>query len=123
GNGLSSGDLGEEVEGVEQGRGLLDKGSRAIEGIRGNTMHPDGGMMGLERRQQAQGKLLLGGILRIRRRFGGALFGRDALLLEHLGLLIPRTECRGGLIEDKAHGYGNFGGQRDWKDETLSRDI
>ena len=53
-------------------------------------------MVGLERRQQAQGKLLLGGILCIRRRFWGPLFGRDALLLEHLGLLIPRTERLSG---------------------------
>src|SRR5439155_25279400 len=104
----------------EQGRSLLDKGSRAIEGIRGKTMHPDGGMVGLERRQQAQGQWLLGGILRMRRRFWGPLFGRDALLLEHLDLLIPRTECRGGLIEDKAHGEGDFGGHQDEKDEALS---
>ena len=80
-------------------------------------------MVGLERRQQAQGQLLLGGILRIRRRFWGPLFGRDALLLEHLDLLIPRTEFRGGLIEDKAHGEGDFGGHQDEKDKALSPDL
>jgi hypothetical protein len=103
-NMLITADLREDLHALEQGRGLIDKGARAIEGIRGNTRHPEGGMVGLECRQQAQGKLLLGGILRIRPRFGGPLFGRDALLLEHLGLLIPCTEFRGGLIEDKAHG-------------------
>src|SRR4029453_954309 len=98
-NMLITADLREDLQAPEQGRGLIDKGPRAIEGIRGDTMHPDGGMVGLERRQQAQGKLLLGGILRMRPRFWGPLFGRDALLLEHLGLLIPRTEFRGRLIE------------------------
>src|SRR5215471_15943673 len=122
-NVLITADLREDLHTLEEGRGRIDKGARAIEGIRGNTMHPDGGMMGLERRQQAQGKLLLGGILRMRPWFWGPLFGRDALLLEHLGLLIPRTEFRGGLIEDKAHGEGDFGGYQDEKDEALSPDI
>jgi hypothetical protein len=101
---LITADWREDLHALEQGRGLLDKGSRALEGIRGNTLHPEGGMVGLERRQQAQGKWLLGGILRMRCRFWGPLFGRDALLLESLGLLRPRPEFRGGLREDKAHG-------------------
>lgn len=54
-------DVREDLHALEQGRGLIDQGARAIEGLRGNTGHLDGGMVDLARRQQAQGKLLLGG--------------------------------------------------------------
>jgi hypothetical protein len=73
---------------------------------------PYGGMMPLEILKQAQRKLLLGGILGIGGRFGRPLFGGDVLLLEGLVLLIPCTELRGGLLEDKAHGDGDFGGHQ-----------
>lgn len=109
-HGLITADVRENLHALEQGRGCIDQGSRAIEGIRSNTMPPDGGMVGCERRQQAQGKWLFGGILRMRRRFWGPLFGRDALLLERLDLLRPRTEFRGGLREAKAHREGDLGG-------------
>ena len=94
---LIAADLGENLHATEDGRSLIDKGPCAIEGIRRDTVHPDVGMVGLERCQQAQGELLFGGILGIGRRFRRPLFWGDALLLEHLGLLIPRTELRGGL--------------------------
>ena len=48
---------------TEQRRGAIDKGRRAIEGIRRDTVDPDVGMLGLERLKQAQGELLFGGIL------------------------------------------------------------
>lgn len=59
----------------------------------------------------------------MRPRFGGPLFGRDAVLLEHLGLLIPRTAFRGGLREANAHGEGDCGDHQDEQDEALSPDI
>src|SRR3989442_91827 len=54
---------------------------------------------------------------------GGRCFLGDTLLLESLFLLIPRTELRGRLIEDKAHGERDFGGHQDEKDEALSPQI
>ena len=86
-NVLIAADLGEDLHATEHGRGLIDKGSRAIEGIRHDTVHPDVGMLGLERRQQAQGEWLCGGILGIGRRFRRPLFWGDALLLEPLACL------------------------------------
>src|SRR5947207_13968184 len=87
-NVLIAADLGEDLYATEHGRGLIDKGPRAIEGIRRDTVYPDVGMVGLERLQQVQGELLFGGILGIGRRFRWPLFVGDGLLLEHLCLLI-----------------------------------
>ena len=83
-NVLIAADLREDLHATEDGRGLIDKGARAIEGIRADTVHPDVGMLGLERRKQAQGELLFGGILGIGRRFRRPLFWGDSLLLERL---------------------------------------
>ena len=80
-------------------------------------------MLGLERLKQAQGELFFWGILGIGRWFGRPLFFGDTLLLEGLFLLIPRTELRGRLIEDKAHGDRDFGGHQEEKDEALSPQI
>ena len=80
-------------------------------------------MLRLERLKQAQGELFFGGILGIECRFGGPLLFGDTLLLEGLFLLIPRTELRGRLIEDKAHGERDFGGYQDEKNEALSPQI
>ena len=63
------------------------------------------------------------GILRIGGWLGRPLLFGDTLLLEDLFLLIPRTELRGRLIEDKTHGDGDFGGHQDEKDEALPPQI
>ena len=86
-NVLIAADLREDLHATEHGRGLIDKGPRAIEGIRRDTVHPDVGLLGLERCKQAQGELLFGGILGIGCRFRGPLFWGDALLLEALSCL------------------------------------
>ena len=119
-NVLIAADVRDDLHAIENGRGTIDKGRRSIERIRHDTVHPDMGMVGLERLKQAQGELFFRGILGIGRWFGGPLFFGDPLLLEGLFLLIPRTELRGRLIEDKAHGDGDFGGHQDEKDEALS---
>src|SRR5436189_5030225 len=122
-NVLIAADFGEDLYATEHGRGLIDKGPRAIEGIRRDTVYPDVGMVGLERLQQVQGELLFGGILGIGRRFRWPLFVEDALLLENICLLIRCTELRGWRIEDKAHGQGAFWGHQDEKDEALTAQI
>jgi hypothetical protein len=48
-NVLMAADLGEDLDATEQGRGRIDKGGRAIEGIRCDTVNPDVGIVGLER--------------------------------------------------------------------------
>ena len=53
-------------------------------------------MLGLERRQQAQGELLFGGILGIGRRFRRPLFWGDALLLEPLDAYTPSLSSGAG---------------------------
>jgi len=54
---------------------------------------------------------------------GRALRCGDALLLQGLFLLIPGAALRGGLVESKAHGDGNFRRHQQEKDETLSPEI
>jgi hypothetical protein len=122
-NVLIAADLRDDLHATEQGRGAIDKGRRAIEGIRRDRVNPDGGMVGLEDLKQAQGEVLFGGILGIGCWFGWPLFFGHALLLEGFFLLIPRTELRGRLIEDKAHGDGDFGGHQSEKDQALPPDI
>jgi len=67
--------------------------------------------------------LFFRGIRRIGRWFAWALVFGDTLLLEDLFLLIPRTEFRGRLIEDKADWERDFRGHQSEKDETLSPKI
>ena len=86
-NVLIAADLGEDLHATEHGRGLIDQGSRAIEGIRHDTVHPDVGMLGLERRQQAQGELLCGGMRSIGRRFRRPLFWGTPCFLSPLACL------------------------------------
>ena len=109
-NVLIAPDLRDDLRATENGRGTIDKGRRSIERIRHDTVHPDIGLLDLERLQQAQGELFFRGILGIGRWFGWPLFFGDTLLLEGLFLLLPRTELRGRLREDKAHGDGDCGG-------------
>ena len=58
--------------------------------------------------------------MRVGSRFGWPLVFGDTVLLEGLFLLIPRTELRGRLLEDTAHGERDVGGHQDEKDEALS---
>jgi probable HAF family extracellular repeat protein len=116
-------DLRDDLHATENGRGSIDEGRRSIECICHDTVHPDMGMVSLERLKQAQGELSFRGIVGIGHWFGRQLFFGDTLLLEGLFLLIPRTERRGRLIEDKAHGNGDFGGHPYEKDETLPPQI
>ena len=97
-NVLIAADLRENLHAPENGRGTIDKGRRAVERIRHDTVHPDRGMLGLERLKQVQGELFFGGIVGIGCWFGRSLFFGDPLLLEGLFLLISRTELRGRLI-------------------------
>ncbi len=80
-------------------------------------------MLGLECLEQAQGELFFGGIMRVGYRFGRPLLFGDPLLLEGLFPLIPRTELRSGLREDKAHGNGDFRDHQYEKDQALSPQI
>ena len=77
-NVLIAADLREDLHATENGRGPIDKGRRSIERIRHDTVHPDMGMLGLERLQQAQGELFFRGIMGV-----GSWFGRP-LFLGHL---------------------------------------
>ena len=67
---LIAADLRDHLHATEHRRGTIDKGRRAIEGIRRDTVNPDVGMGGLERFKQTQGELLFGGILGVGSRFG-----------------------------------------------------
>jgi len=78
------------------------------------------GMLRLERLKQAQGELFFRGIRGMGRWFGRPLSFGDPLFLEGFFLLIPRTELRSRLIDDKAHGKRIFGGHQEKKDEALS---
>src|SRR5712692_12064841 len=113
-------DVREDLHATDNGRGPIDKGRCAIERIRHDTGHAERGMLGLERLQQAQGELFFGGIMGIGRWCGWPLVFGDTWLLEGLFLLIPRTELRGWLREDKAHGAGDCGGHQYEKDEAVS---
>jgi len=62
-HGLMAADVREDVHATEQGRGASDQRCRAREGLRRDAGHPSGGMRALERLQQAQRQLLLGGTL------------------------------------------------------------
>lgn len=65
-------------------------------------------MVDLEGFKQAQGELLLGGIVGMGSGFGSPLgFGRF-LLLAGFFPAIPGTELRIGLIEHKAYRNGDF---------------
>ena len=122
-NVLIAADVRDDLYATAQGRGTIDKGRRAIEGIRRDAVHPDVGMVGLEPLKQAQGEGLFGGRLGIGRRFGRPRLFGDALLLEGLFLLLPCTELWGGLREDKAHRNGDFRGHQEEKNQTLPPNI
>ena len=107
---LIAADLRQDLHTTAQGRGAIDKRRRAIERIRPARVNLDIRMVGLEGLKPVPGELFFGGILRVGSRFGRPLFCRDPLFLEGLLLFLPRTELRGGLREDHAHGYGDFRG-------------
>ena len=67
--------------------------------------------------------MFFAGRLRVGCRLARALFWGDPLLLESLVRFIPRTDLRGGLIEDHAHGYGDFRGHQDEKNEALPPEL
>jgi hypothetical protein len=56
-NVLIAADLRDHLHTPENGRGTIDKGRCSIERIRHDTVHPDMGMLGLERLKQTQGEL------------------------------------------------------------------
>ena len=105
---LSAADLREHLHPTEKCRGRIDTGGGSIEGIRRDTGNPDLGMVGLEIFKQTQGEVLFGGIRGIEGWFGRSLGFGHLLLLERFVPPIPGTECRIRLIEDKAHGNGDF---------------
>ena len=78
---------------------------------------------GPEGREYAQGELFFGRILRVWCRFARSLFWGNPLLLEVLVRFIPGAELRGRLIEDHAHGKGDFRGHQDEKHEALPLEI
>jgi hypothetical protein len=70
-----------------------------------------------------ESELLFGGIVGIGRRFTRPLDFGDSQLPEGLILLIPGTQLRSGLIEDKAHRERNFRRHQDEKNETLPPNV
>lgn len=105
---LIAADLRDHLDAAKEGRGRIDKGAGAIEGIRRDQVNPDVGIVPLEVSKQAQSELLFGGIVQVGGRFRGPLGFGDLLLLERFFLPVPGAELGVGLIEDNAHGNGNF---------------
>jgi hypothetical protein len=66
---LMATELGDDLHTPTQRRGAVDQGRRAIEGIRRETVHREGGMVRREWCSQAQGQGLRGGIVRMRWRW------------------------------------------------------
>jgi hypothetical protein len=93
-NVLMAADWRDDLHATENGGGRIDEGRRSIACICHDTVHPDMGMVGLERLKQAQGELCFRGILGIGPWFGWPLFFGDTWLLEGFFLLIrgPRTK-------------------------------
>ena len=113
----------EDVHATATGRGTIDTGRRSLERIRHDTVPPARGLVGFERRKHAPGEWFLREIRGLGRGGGWPLFFGDPWLLEGLFLLIPRTERRGRLREDTAHGEGDVGGHQAEKDEALSPQL
>ena len=107
---------------IKYGRGAIDKGRRAIEGVRHHTVHSDARMLHLKSLKQTQSELLFGGRARMRRRFRWSLCFGDALLLQGLFLLLPRAQLGSWLIEGNPHGDGNWGRYQHEEDQALSPD-
>lgn len=72
---------------------------------------------------QAQGQLLFGGIVGMGGRFWGSLGFGDLLLFERFFLSIPGAEFGIGLIEDKAHGNGDFRRHQQEKEQALAPNV
>lgn len=117
---LLAAELREHLHPTEKRRGRLDKGGGSIEGIRRDTGNPDVSMVGLEVFKPAPGEVVFGGIRGLGGRFGRALGLGGLLLLARFCAPIPGTECRSRLLEDTAHGQGDWRRHQEEEDQTLA---